>query len=60
MDRSDIEDNVEVVEINDEGGKELAVNPTRLSQLDFYQADPFAHCQSDRTYRCCVRSALLT
>ncbi|TNN35924.1 Epidermal growth factor receptor substrate 15 [Liparis tanakae] len=58
MDRSDIEDNVEEVEIIDEGGKELAVEPTRLSQLDFYQADPFAHCQSDRTYRC-VRNALL-
>ncbi|XP_068427393.1 uncharacterized protein [Clinocottus analis] len=44
MDRSDIEDDPEEGEINDGGEKELAVDP---KQLDFYQADPFAHCQSD-------------
>lgn len=53
MDRSDIEDDPEEGEINNEGEKERenqesTINP---SQLDFYQADPFAHCQSDRMYQ---------
>ncbi|XP_008289143.1 nestin-like [Stegastes partitus] len=52
MDRSDIEDDPEEGELNNEENKEREqeesiVNPKRLSQLDFYQADPFAHCQSD-------------
>ncbi|XP_031146829.1 dentin sialophosphoprotein-like isoform X2 [Sander lucioperca] len=52
MDRSDIEDDLEEGAINNEGEKERemeesTVNPNPLSQLDFYQADPFAHCQSD-------------
>ncbi|XP_074508305.1 uncharacterized protein LOC141777702 isoform X2 [Sebastes fasciatus] len=37
MERSDIEDEPE-----EEGG-----NPEPLNKLDFYQANPFAHCQSD-------------
>ncbi|XP_076600377.1 uncharacterized protein LOC143328851 isoform X2 [Chaetodon auriga] len=51
MDRSDIEDDPEEGEINNEGEKERekesAINANPLSQMDFYQADPFAHCQSD-------------
>ncbi|XP_056246749.1 uncharacterized protein LOC130178478 isoform X2 [Seriola aureovittata] len=52
MDRSDIEDDPEEGEISNEGGAErekgdCSKNPSPLSQLDFYQADPFAHCQSD-------------
>ncbi|XP_030258344.1 uncharacterized protein LOC115572431 isoform X2 [Sparus aurata] len=52
MDRSDIEDDPEEGEINSEREKERekeesAMNANPLSQLDFYQADPFAHCQSD-------------
>ncbi|XP_069029369.1 uncharacterized protein [Embiotoca jacksoni] len=49
MDRSDIEDDAEEEELNNEGHEEreqeeAAVNP---NQLDFFQSDPFAHCQSD-------------
>lgn len=56
MDRSDIEDDPEEVDIQNEGEKERekeesAINPNPLSQLDFYQADPFAHCQSERMYQ---------
>uniref|UniRef100_A0A3Q3JVT7 Epidermal growth factor receptor substrate 15 n=1 Tax=Monopterus albus TaxID=43700 RepID=A0A3Q3JVT7_MONAL len=52
MDRSDIEDDPEEGENNTDGetgreNKDCTVNPGPLSQLDFYQADPFAHCQSD-------------
>ncbi|XP_041804750.1 dentin sialophosphoprotein-like isoform X2 [Chelmon rostratus] len=52
MDRSDIDDEPEEGEINNEGGKERekeesTINANPLTQLDFYQADPFAHCQSD-------------
>ncbi|GAA6232584.1 uncharacterized protein LOC108896746 isoform X2 [Lates japonicus] len=52
MDRSDIEDDPEEGEINNERRterekEECTINPNPLSQLDFYQADPFAHCQSD-------------
>ncbi|XP_031730799.1 uncharacterized protein LOC116398546 isoform X4 [Anarrhichthys ocellatus] len=47
MDRSDIEDDPEEGEINNDGEKEPAVYQNHLSQMDFYQADPFAHCQSD-------------
>uniref|UniRef100_UPI0037E7E659 epidermal growth factor receptor substrate 15-like n=1 Tax=Semicossyphus pulcher TaxID=241346 RepID=UPI0037E7E659 len=52
MDRSDIEDDPEEGETSNEGEKERekeepTINPNPLSQLDFYQADPFAHCQSD-------------
>lgn len=51
MDRSDIEDDPEEGEINNKGEKERdmeesTLNPNPLSQLDFYQADPFTHCQS--------------
>lgn len=49
MDRSDIDS--EEGEINNEVEKEREKeeqNP--LTQLDFYQADPFAHGQSDRMY----------
>ena len=56
MDRSDIEDDPEEGEINSEREKERekeesAMNANPLSQLDFYQDDPFAHCQSDRMYQ---------
>lgn len=51
MDQSDIEDDPEEGEINEEGEKEPAVDPSRINQMDFYQADPFPHCQSDRTYQ---------
>lgn len=55
IDGSDIEDDPEEGEINNEGGtdrekEECTINPSPLSQLDFYQADPFAHCQSARMY----------
>ena len=55
MDRSDIEDEPEGDELNNEGGtegekEECIINPSPLSQLDFYQADPFAQCQGDRMY----------
>lgn len=55
MDRSDIEDDPEEEEMNsggqrEQGEKKSTINPNCLSQLDFYQADPFAHCQSDRMY----------
>ncbi|KAL7386980.1 hypothetical protein ABVT39_016501 [Epinephelus coioides] len=51
-DRSDLEDDPEEGEINNEGDRERekeesTMNPNPLTQLDFYQADPFAHCQSD-------------
>nr|XP_046265250.1 uncharacterized protein LOC124069826 isoform X2 [Scatophagus argus] len=51
MDRSDIEDDPEEGEINkDEDGatekEDSFTNTNPLSQLDFFQADPFAHCQS--------------
>ncbi|XP_034743804.1 dentin sialophosphoprotein-like isoform X2 [Etheostoma cragini] len=52
MDRSDIEEDLEEGAINNEGEmeremEESTMNPNPVSQLDFYQADPFAHCQSD-------------
>ncbi|XP_077954798.1 uncharacterized protein LOC120815916 isoform X2 [Gasterosteus aculeatus] len=47
VDQSDIEDDPEEGEINEEGEKEPAVDPSRINQMDFYQADPFPHCQSD-------------
>lgn len=55
MDRSDIEDDTEEGEIDTEENDERVpaestINPNPLSQLDFYQADPFVHCQSDRMY----------
>lgn len=56
MDRSDIEDDPDETEINSEEEKdrqkdEDTIKTDRLNQLDFYQADPFAHCQSDRMYQ---------
>ena len=45
MDRSDIDS--EEVEIDNEVEKKAE---TPLTQLDFYQADPFAHGHSDRMY----------
>ncbi|XP_030581237.1 uncharacterized protein LOC115777470 [Archocentrus centrarchus] len=52
MDRSDIEDGLEEGESNNEGEndrerEEFTGNPNPLSQLDFYQANPFAHCESE-------------
>ena len=57
MDRSDIEDEPEDGVFNTEGEKErekeeATVSPDAVNQLDFYQADPFAHCQSERMYHC--------
>ncbi|XP_051267272.1 uncharacterized protein LOC127369693 isoform X2 [Dicentrarchus labrax] len=48
IDRSDIEDDPEEGEINNTGEnerekEESTINPNPLSQLDFYQADPFDH-----------------
>lgn len=56
MYRSDIEDDPEERDISSEGAaekgkKETTVNANPFSQLDFYQTDPFAHCQSDRMYQ---------
>lgn len=53
MDRSDIEDGLEEGDLNAEGEnerdqEEFTMNPNPLSQLDFYQANPFARCQCDR------------
>lgn len=55
MDRSYIEDDPEerdlINEVATEGVKEksdIDVNP--LSHMDFYQADPFPHCQTERMY----------
>ncbi|XP_076733272.1 uncharacterized protein LOC101470953 isoform X1 [Maylandia zebra] len=52
MDRSDIEDGLEEGDLNAEGEnerdqEEFTMNPNPLSQLDFYQANPFARCQCD-------------
>ncbi|XP_063741905.1 uncharacterized protein LOC134865964 [Eleginops maclovinus] len=52
MDRSDIEDDPEDVLFSNEGKEEreteqTTVSPNAVNQLDFYQADPFAHCQSE-------------
>lgn len=52
MDKSDIEDDPDETEINSEEEKnEATIKTDPLNQLDFYQADPFAHCQSDRMYQ---------
>ncbi|KAF7649901.1 hypothetical protein LDENG_00134280 [Lucifuga dentata] len=55
MDRSDVEDDIEEGEMKNEEGNEKRekreedspYNPNPLSQLDFYQADPFTSCQSE-------------
>nr|XP_020516679.1 uncharacterized protein LOC110005710 isoform X1 [Labrus bergylta] len=52
MDRSDLEDDPEEGETFNEEEKEKekeesVTNPEPIDQLDFYQADPFAHCQSE-------------
>ncbi|CAN9502870.1 unnamed protein product [Ophioblennius macclurei] len=52
MDRSDIDDDPEDEEMNDERDQEIdpegsTIKTSPMNQLDFYQADPFAHCQSD-------------
>ncbi|XP_019739347.1 uncharacterized protein LOC109524147 isoform X2 [Hippocampus comes] len=43
MDRSNLEDDPEDGDIEEEGGVEEA---SVLTKLDFYQADPFAHCHA--------------
>ncbi|XP_067460716.1 uncharacterized protein [Thunnus thynnus] len=55
MDRSNLEDDPEEDDINNEReiegkNEESTINPNPLDQLDFYQADPFAHCQSDHGF----------
>lgn len=48
MDRSDTEDDPEEEDdVHNEGSKEGEEN--RLSQLDFYQDNPFSHCHGNRT-----------
>ncbi|KAK2895811.1 uncharacterized protein [Channa argus] len=51
MDRSDIEDDPEEREIDEKETErektEFNIKPNPISQLDFYQADPFAHCHTD-------------
>ncbi|XP_013888483.1 uncharacterized protein LOC106535891 isoform X2 [Austrofundulus limnaeus] len=51
MDRSDIDEDPEDTEIHNTGGKKMeegsTLNPNLLSQLDFYQDNPFTHCQAD-------------
>lgn len=56
MDRSYIEDDGEEREFIHEVGMERApeksttgANP--LTHMDFYQADPFSHCQNERMYK---------
>ena len=63
MDRSDIDDDPEEVEINSEGAterekEECTINP---NQMDFYKDNPFASCQSDRMYQtqCLMQSTCL-
>lgn len=55
MDRSYIEDDPEerelINEVGTEGVKEKSIsNANPLSHMDFYQADPFPHCQNERMY----------
>lgn len=55
MDRSYIEDDPEERElinvVGTEGVKEKCVTSANpLSHMDFYQADPFPHCQNERMY----------
>ncbi|XP_024865892.1 uncharacterized protein LOC108246690 [Kryptolebias marmoratus] len=51
MDRSDIDEDPEDRELNNTGCKKreevCTFNPNLLSQLDFYQDNPFTHCQTD-------------
>ncbi|XP_041849314.1 uncharacterized protein LOC121645071 isoform X2 [Melanotaenia boesemani] len=52
MERSDIEDDPEEDDIHNEGDidrgqKETTLHPNPVSQLDFYQDNPFTHCQTD-------------
>lgn len=56
MEGSDIEDDPVETEIIKEGEKDIvreesAIARNPLSQLDFYEEDPFAHCQSERMYQ---------
>lgn len=47
MDRSNLEDDPEDGDVEEEGGVEEA---SVLAKLDFYQADPFAHCHAGRMF----------
>lgn len=56
MDRSYIEDDPEEREVIHEVGIEKVAEKSStdanpLSHMDFYQADPFSHCQNERMYR---------
>lgn len=55
MDRSYIEDDPEERELINEVGTEVRENPNLdanpLTHMDFYQADPFPHCQNERMYK---------
>jgi len=46
MDRSDIEEEGEVHNEGDKEREQSALNQNSLSQMDFYQDNPFIHCQS--------------
>ncbi|XP_026230388.1 epidermal growth factor receptor substrate 15-like [Anabas testudineus] len=55
VDRSDTENDPEESEISNDGEtekmkKESIHNVNPLRKLDFYEADPFAHCQSDHGF----------
>lgn len=56
MDRSYIEDDPEERELmNGVGMERVTEKPSTdanpLSHMDFYQADPFSHCQNERMYK---------
>lgn len=56
MDRSYIEDDPEERELMNEAGLEermaekSSADANPLGHMDFYQADPFPHCQNERMY----------
>ncbi|XP_072219659.1 uncharacterized protein [Leuresthes tenuis] len=47
MDRSDIDEEGEVHHEGDKEREQSALNQNSLSQMDFYQDNPFMHCQND-------------
>lgn len=56
MDRSYIEDDPEERELINEVGMERvteisSTDANPLNHMDFYQADPFSHCQTERMYK---------
>ncbi|KAM9719052.1 uncharacterized protein ACNS7B_020044 [Menidia menidia] len=47
MDRSDSDEEGEAQDEGDEEGEQPVPPPDPLGQMDFYQDDPFLHCQND-------------